>query len=146
MDRKILPEEKLELIEIINHITTEKELKEKIATYFTSTKKESLPPSIEKDYSAITLETAPKQGASIYSAEYIPLVEEDNRNHPRTLQKLTMEVPEESLEVQPNSTFETEQQQIEKSKERPKILEKKLPNNPWADSGIKTVSPGEIKL
>ena len=72
----------------------------------------------------ISINNTPFEGASIYSKEALPLVEEDLKNNP----KVPTEEENISEEIKDN---------------KPKILEKK-PNNPWQDS--QTVRPGTINF
>ena len=70
--------------------------------------------------------------ASIYRESAKDLVEQDRRDHPV--------VPEETEEtIEPLTPSPADNLE-----EKPKVLERKLNNNPW--SGIETVSPGQLKL
>lgn len=76
--------------------------------------------------------------ASIYRESAKDLVEQDRRDHPV--------VPEESKEtIISSETIEPlTSSSADNLEEKPKVLERKLNNNPW--SGIETVSPGQLKL
>ena len=76
--------------------------------------------------------------ASIYRESAKDLVEQDRRDHPV--------VPEESKEtIISSETIEPlTPSPADNLEEKPKVLERKLNNNPW--SGIETVSPGQLKL
>lgn len=76
--------------------------------------------------------------ASIYRESAKDLVEQDRREHPV--------VPEESKEtIISSETIEPlTPSPADNLEEKPKVLERKLNNNPW--SGIETVSPGQLKL
>ena len=74
----------------------------------------------------------------------------DRQNHPRENEKIKLEVPEEQI---PSDTIRStspsyglnETVPPSEEPEKPKVLEKTI-NNPWASSGAKTVSPGELNL
>ena len=70
--------------------------------------------------------------ASIYRKSARALVEQDRREHP-----VVSEETEETIEPLTSSSADN-------LEEKPKVLERKLNNNPW--SGIETVSPGQLKL
>ena len=70
--------------------------------------------------------------ASIYRESAKDLVEQDRREHP-----VVSEETEETIEPLTSSSADN-------LEEKPKVLERKLNNNPW--SGIETVSPGQLKL
>ena len=76
--------------------------------------------------------------ASIYRESAKDLVEQDRREHPV--------VSEESKEtIISSETIEPlTPSPADNLEEKPKVLERKLNNNPW--SGIETVSPGQLKL
>ena len=107
--------------------------------------------------------------ASIYDSKYTNLVSQDRLTHPRD-EVLTMDIPEEPIntlavtfdkelddsvkeesnqvEEEPKETFYTSpdlENFIPEQQEEHKVLERKI-NNPWADSGARTVSPGELNL
>lgn len=107
--------------------------------------------------------------ASIYDSKYTNLVSQDRLTHPRD-EVLTMDIPEEPIN-ELAVTFDKElddsvKEEPKQVKEEPKetlytspdlenfipeeqaehkVLERKI-NNPWADSGARTVSPGELNL
>lgn len=107
--------------------------------------------------------------ASIYNSKYTNLVSQDRLTHPRD-EVLTMDIPEEPInelavtfdkelndsvkeepkqvKEEPKETFYTSpdlENFIPEQQEEHKVLERKI-NNPWADSGARTVSPGELSL
>lgn len=107
--------------------------------------------------------------ASIYDSKYTNLVSQDRLTHPRD-EVLTMDIPEEPInelavtfdkelddsvkeesnqvEEEPKETNYTSpdlENFIPEQQEEHKVLERKI-NNPWADSGARTVSPGELNL
>ena len=107
--------------------------------------------------------------ASIYDSRYANLVNQDKLNHPRD-EVLTMDIPEEPInelavtfdkelddsvkeepievKEEPKETLYTSpdlENFIPKEQEEHKVLERKI-NHPWADSGARTVSPGELNL
>ena len=87
---------------------------------------------------------------NIYDQKYRHLVEMDRQNHPRENEKIKLEVPEEQI---PSDTIRSTSPSYglneivppSEEPEKPKVLEKTI-NNPWASSGAKTVSPGELNL
>ena len=107
--------------------------------------------------------------ASIYDSKYTNLVSQDRLTHPRD-EVLTMDIPEEPIN-ELAVTFDKElddsvKEDSSKVKEEPKeanytspdpenfipeeqkehkVLERKI-NNPWAGSGARTVSPGELNF
>lgn len=121
-------------------------------------KKEIMPeaqieaPSVEENYSIdpTKIDISTINTPNIYDQKYRHLVEIDRQNHPRENEKIKLEVPEEQI---PSDTIRSTSPSyglneivppLEES-EKPKILEKTI-NNPWASSGAKTVSPGELNL
>lgn len=107
--------------------------------------------------------------ASIYDSKYTNLVSQDRLTHPRD-EVLTMDIPEEPInelavtfDKELNDSVKEESNQIEEEPKEAnytnpdlenfipeeqaehKVLERKI-NNPWADSGARTVSPGELNL
>lgn len=172
MNDKLTAEEKLRIIDLLAVSQSKEELRQAINNYLLSSEnKEVLPPkeeikkeeSIEKEIEASQkkpLSSEPNK-ASIYDSKYLSLVSQDRETHPRD-EVLTMDIPTE----QTNELTSTFDKEIASSKEEdkedkpqeniypeessyypeePKVLEKKL-NNPWADSGARTVSPGELNL
>lgn len=115
-----------------------------------------------------TLSSTPGE-ASIYDSKYTNLVNQDKLTHPRD-EVLTMDIPEEPIN-ELAVTFDKEldnsvKEDSSKVKEEPKeanytspdpenfipeeqkehkVLERKI-NNPWAGSGARTVSPGELNF
>lgn len=173
MNDKLTAEEKLRIIDLLAVSQSKEELRQAINNYLLSSenKEEVLPPkeeitkeeSIEKEIEASQKETLSSEPnkASIYDSKYLSLVSQDRELHPRD-EVLTMNIPTE----QTNELTSTFDKEIASSKEEdkedkpqeniyleeasyypeePKVLEKKL-NNPWADSGARTVSPGELNL
>lgn len=86
------------------------------------------PISINNSEEQVTTISTPSK-ASIYRESARDLVEQDRREHPV--------VSEETIEPLTSSSADN-------LEEKPKVLERKLNNNPW--SGIETVSPGQLKL
>lgn len=121
-------------------------------------KKEIMPeaqieaPSVEENYSIdpTKIDISTINSPNIYDQKYRHLVEIDRQNHPRENEKIKLEVPEEQI---PSDTIRSTSPSYGLNEivppleepEKPKILEKTI-NNPWASSGAKTVSPGELNL
>lgn len=148
MNKILTPEEKLGIISLITTSRTKDELEVSINNYFKKEVKEEIsimpnkeiepPIEIKKDF--------PFE-ASIYNSKYIDLVEEDRLKHPRANEKLKIELPEESISsdlIKSTSPSPSLSEEIIIN-EQPKTLEKRI-NNPWAESGARTVLPGELKL
>ena len=95
------------------------------------------PISINNSEEQVTTISTPSK-ASIYRESARDLVEQDRRDHPV--------VSEESKEtIISSETIEPlTPPPADNLEEKPKVLERKLNNNPW--SGIETVSPGQLKL
>lgn len=89
------------------------------------------PISINNSEEQVTTISTPSK-ASIYRESARDLVEQDRREHP-----VVSEETEETIEPLTSSSADN-------LEEKPKVLERKLNNNPW--SGIETVSPGQLKL
>lgn len=89
------------------------------------------PISIDNPEEKVTTISTPNE-ASIYRESAKDLVEQDRREHP-----VVSEETEETIEPLTSSPADN-------LEEKPKVLERKLNNNPW--SGIETVSPGQLKL
>lgn len=89
------------------------------------------PISINNPEEQVTTISTPSK-ASIYRESARDLVEQDRREHP-----VVSEETEETIEPLTSSSADN-------LEEKPKVLERKLNNNPW--SGIETVSPGQLKL
>lgn len=137
MNDKIMPEEKLNIINIVITSQTKQELKKSLEEYL-EIKENTNNTEIIEPKEIIEQKDTP----SIYSQKYRSLVEQDNKTHPRIKQKLGIEVPEDT---NINSTAPSLGIKEELPKLEPKKLEK-IVNNPWAESGARTVSPGELKL
>ncbi len=129
-DRKLHAEEKLKLIQTIINSEGLYAINEYLQSIMPKENKEVTNETIIKEPSYDTTiktptneeYTTPKE-ASIYRMDAIKLVEEDKINHPN---------------IDNTSNIDEE---ITKGPVR------KLVNNPWASAeGIKTVSPGELKL
>ena len=107
--------------------------------------------------------------ASIYDSKYTNLVNQDKLTHHRD-EVLTMDIPEEPInelavtfdkeldnsvkedsskvkeeQIEVNYTSPDLDNFIPEEQEEHKVLERKI-NNPWADSGARTVSPGELNF
>lgn len=121
-------------------------------------KKEIMPeaqievPSAEENYNIdpTKIDISTINSPNIYDQKYRHLVEMDRQNHPRENEKIKLEVPEEQI---PSDTIRSTSPSYGLNEivppleepEKPKVLEKTI-NNPWASSGAKTVSPGELNL
>lgn len=121
-------------------------------------KKEIIPevqievPSVEENYNIdpTKIDISTINSPNIYDQKYRHLVEMDRQNHPRENEKIKLEVPEEQI---PSDTIRSTSPSYglneivspSEEPEKPKVLEKTI-NNPWASSGAKTVSPGELNL
>ena len=148
MDKILTPEEKLEIISLITTSRTKDELEASINNYFKKEVKEeiSIMPNKEIEPPIEIKKDSPFE-ASIYNSKYIDLVEEDRLKHPRANEKLKIELPEESISsdlIKSTSPSPSLSEEIIIN-EQPKTLEKRI-NNPWAESGARTVLPGELKL
>lgn len=148
MDKILTPEEKLEIISLITTSRTKDELEVSINNYFKKEVKEeiSIMPNKEIELPIEIKKDSPFD-ASIYNSKYIDLVEEDRLKHPRANEKLKIELPEESISsdlIKSTSPSPSLSEEIIIN-EQPKTLEKRI-NNPWAESGARTVLPGELKL
>lgn len=121
-------------------------------------KKEIIPevqievPPLEENYNIdpTKIDISTINSPNIYDQKYRHLVEMDRQNHPRENEKIKLEVPEEQI---PSDTIRSTSPSYglneivppSEESEKPKVLEKTI-NNPWASSGAKTVSPGELNL
>ena len=172
MNDKLTAEEKLRIIDLLAVSQSKEELRQAINKYLSSSEnieKEVLPPKEEILKKEETIEDEPvvnqkenlssdPNKASIYDSKYLSLVSQDHKSHPRE-EVLTMDIPTEQTN-ELTSTFDKEISSLKEEEkqeensypetepyypEEPKVLEKKL-NNPWADSGARTVSPGELNL
>lgn len=148
-DRKLSDAERVWLINKVINAKGLMGLLDEIATEFKTTEipgfarplsdsKDSLKPiSINVPEENVTTISTPNE-ASIYRESAKDLVEQDRRDYPV--------VPEESKEtIISSETIEPlTPSPADNLEEKPKVLERKLNNNPW--SGIETVSPGQLKL
>lgn len=148
MDKILTPEEKLEIISLITTSRTKDELETSINNYFKKEVKEEISIMPNKEIEPpIEIKKDSPFDASIYNSKYIDLVEEDRLKHPRANEKLKIELPEESISsdlIKSTSPSPSLSEEIIIN-EQPKTLEKRI-NNPWAESGARTVLPGELKL
>ncbi len=148
MDKILTPEEKLEIISLITTSRTKDELEASINNYFKKEVKEEISIMPNKEIEPpIEIKKDSPFDASIYNSKYIDLVEEDRLKHPRANEKLKIELPEESISsdlIKSTSPSPSLSEEIIIN-EQPKTLEKRI-NNPWAESGARTVLPGELKL
>ncbi len=148
MDKILTPEEKLEIISLITTSRTKDELEVSINNYFKKEVKEEISIMPNKEIEPpIEIKKDSPFDASIYNSKYIDLVEEDRLKHPRANEKLKIELPEESISsdlIKSTSPSPSLSEEIIIN-EQPKTLEKRI-NNPWAESGARTVLPGELKL
>ena len=148
MDKILTPEEKLEIISLITTSRTKDELEASINNYFKKEVKEEISIMPNKEIEPpIEIKKDSPFDASIYNSKYIDLVEEDRLKHPRANEKLKIELPEESISsdlIKSTSPSPSLSEELTIN-EQPKTLEKRI-NNPWAESGARTVLPGELKL
>ena len=148
MDKTLTPEEKLEIISLVTTSRTKDELEASINNYFKKEVKEEISIMPNKEIEPpIEIKKDSPFDASIYNSKYIDLVEEDRLKHPRANEKLKIELPEESISsdlIKSTSPSPSLSEEIIIN-EQPKTLEKRI-NNPWAESGARTVLPGELKL
>ena len=148
MDKILTPEEKLEIISLVTTSRTKDELEASINNYFKKEVKEEISIMPNKEIEPpIEIKKDSPFDASIYDSKYIDLVEEDRLKHPRANEKLKIELPEESISsdlIKSTSPSPSLSEEIIIN-EQPKTLEKRI-NNPWAESGARTVLPGELKL
>lgn len=152
MNNNLTAEDKIEIINLVTQAQTKQELKASLEDYLTETVvsekelslpiKEELPPPTKEPQ--LKSESSQVETPSIYSQKYRELVDLDKQNHPRENVKLSSEVPEGNSAIR--STAPTLGLSEENSpKNEPKVLERTT-NNPWAASGARTVSPGELNL
>ena len=173
MNNNFTPEEKLRIIDLLAVTQSKEEFLDAVNKLLSEeSKKETLPPqeeSIPLPEDTKALEEPPKEEtlsstpgeASIYDSKYTNLVNQDKLTHPRD-EVLTMDIPEEPINELDNSVKEDSSKVKEEPKEanytssdlenfipeeqeEHKVLERKI-NNPWADSGARTVSPGELNF
>ena len=168
IDLLAVTQSKEEFLDTVNKLLSEESKKETLPP-----QEESIP--LPKDTKALedspkeeTLSSTPGE-ASIYDSKYTNLVNQDKLTHPRD-EVLTMDIPEEpinelavtfdkelndTIKEEPNQVKEETKQTLNTSRnlenfisekqEEHKVLERKI-NNPWADSGARTVSPGELNF
>lgn len=159
---------KKEFLDAVNKLLSEKSKKE---TWPPQEESIPLPEDtkvVEEPPKEETLSSTPGE-ASIYDSKYTNLVNQDKLTHPRD-EVLTMDIPEEPInelavtfDKELNDSVKEESNQIEEEPKEAnytnpdlenfipeeqaehKVLERKI-NNPWADSGARTVSPGELNF
>ena len=159
---------KKEFLDAVNKLLSEESKKETLPP-----QEESIPLSEDTKVAEETpkeevLSSTPG-AASIYDSKYTNLVSQDRLTHPRD-EVLTMDIPEEpinelavtfdkelddSVKEEPKQVKEEPKETnytspdlenfIPEHQEEHKVLERKI-NNPWANSGARTVSPGELNL
>lgn len=164
IDLLAVTQSKKEFLDAVNKLLSEE------------SKKETLPPQeesiplpedtkvVEEPSKEEPLSSTPGE-ASIYDSKYTNLVNQDKLTHPRD-EVLTMDIPEEPINElavtfdkeldnsvkedsskvkEANYTSPDLDNFIPEEQEEHKVLERKI-NNPWADSGARTVSPGELNF
>ena len=168
IDLLAVTQSKEEFLDTVNKLLSEESKKETLPP-----QEENIP--LSEDTKALedppkeeTLSSTPGE-ASIYDSKYTNLVNQDKLTHPRD-EVLTMDIPEEpinelavtfdnelndTIKEEPNQVKEESKETINTSpelekfipeeQEEHKVLERKI-NNPWADSGARTVSPGELNF
>ncbi len=147
MNEILTADKKIKIINIVINSKSKEELKSSVNNLLNQTNNQHIPETIP---SIIVEESVPPkveeikiETPSIYSQEYKNLVEMDRQAHPRDKEKLKIEVPEDEESEAIKSTSPS--YELNTPLETTKVLEKKL-NNPWASSGAKVVSPGELNL
>ena len=168
IDLLAVTQRKEEFLDAVNKLLSEESKKETLPP-----QEESIPlpedtKALEDSPKEETLSSTPGE-ASIYDSKYTNLVNQDKLTHPRD-EVLTMDIPEEpinelavtfdkelndTIKEEPNQVKEESKETINTSpelekfipeeQEEHKVLERKI-NNPWADSGARTVSPGELNF
>lgn len=168
IDLLAVTQSKEEFLDAVNKLLSEESKKETLPP-----QEESIPlpedtKVVEEPPKEETLSSTPG-AASIYDSKYTNLVNQDKLTHPRD-EVLTMDIPEEpinelavtfdkelndTIKEEPNQVKEESKETINTSpelekfipeeQEEHKVLERKI-NNPWADSGARTVSPGELNF
>ena len=168
IDLLAVTQSKEEFLDTVNKLLSEESKKETLPP-----QEESIPlpedtKVVEDPPKEETLSSTPGE-ASIYDSKYTNLVNQDKLTHPRD-EVLTMDIPEEpinelavtfdkelndTIKEEPNQVKEESKETINTSpelekfipeeQEEHKVLERKI-NNPWADSGARTVSPGELNF
>ena len=168
IDLLAVTQSKEEFLDAVNKLLSEESKKETLPP-----QEENIPlpedtKALEDSPKEETLSSTPGE-ASIYDSKYTNLVNQDKLTHPRD-EVLTMDIPEEpinelavtfdkelndTIKEEPNQVKEESKETINTSpelekfipeeQEEHKVLERKI-NNPWADSGARTVSPGELNF
>ena len=168
IDLLAVTQSKEEFLDTVNKLLSEESKKETLPP-----QEESIPlpedtKVVEAPAKEETISSTPGE-ASIYDSKYTNLVNQDKLTHPRD-EVLTMDIPEEpinelavtfdkelndTIKEEPNQVKEESKETINTSpelekfipeeQEEHKVLERKI-NNPWADSGARTVSPGELNF
>ena len=168
IDLLAVTQSKEEFLDAVNKLLSEESKKETLPPQEESTPLPEDTKVVEEPPKEETLSSTPGE-ASIYDSKYTNLVNQDKLTHPRD-EVLTMDIPEEpinelavtfdkelndTIKEEPNQVKEESKETINTSpelekfipeeQEEHKVLERKI-NNPWADSGARTVSPGELNL
>lgn len=168
IDLLAVTQSKEEFLDAVNKLLSEESKKETLPP-----QEESIPlpedtKVVEEPPKEETLSSTPGE-ASIYDSKYTNLVNQDKLTHPRD-EVLTMDIPEEPInelavtfDKELNDTVKEESSEVKEEpkqtlytspdlenfisekQEEHKVLERKI-NNPWADSGARTVSPGELNF
>ena len=168
IDLLAVTKNKKEFLDSVNKLLSEESKKEALPP-----QEESIPlpedtKVVEEPPKEETLSSTPGE-ASIYDSKYTNLVNQDKLTHPRD-EVLTMDIPEEPInelavtfDKELDDSVKEESNQIEEEPKEAnytspdienfipeeqaehKVLERKI-NNPWADSGARTVSPGELNF
>ena len=168
IDLLAVTQSKEEFLDTVNKLLSEESKKETLPPQEESTPLPEDTKALEDSPKEETLSSTPGE-ASIYDSKYTNLVNQDKLTHPRD-EVLTMDIPEEpinelavtfdkelndTIKEEPNQVKEESKETINTSpelekfipeeQEEHKVLERKI-NNPWADSGARTVSPGELNF
>lgn len=168
IDLLAVTQSKKEFLDAVNKLLSEESKKETLPP-----QEESIPlpedtKALEDSPKEETLSSTLGE-ASIYDSKYTNLVNQDKLTHPRD-EVLTMDIPEEPINElavtfdkeldnsvkedsskvkeepkEANYTSSDLENFIPEEQEEHKVLERKI-NNPWADSGARTVSPGELNF
>lgn len=168
IDLLAVTQSKEEFLDTVNKLLSEESKKETLPPQEESISLPEDTKALEDSPKEETLSSTPGE-ASIYDSKYTNLVNQDKLTHPRD-EVLTMDIPEEpinelavtfdkelndTIKEEPNQVKEESKETINTSpelekfipeeQEEHKVLERKI-NNPWADSGARTVSPGELNF
>lgn len=168
IDLLAVTQSKEEFLDTVNKLLSEESKKETLPPQEESIALPEDTKALEDSPKEETLSSTPGE-ASIYDSKYTNLVNQDKLTHPRD-EVLTMDIPEEpinelavtfdkelndTIKEEPNQVKEESKETINTSpelekfipeeQEEHKVLERKI-NNPWADSGARTVSPGELNF